>query len=231
MTYSFYSSDRHPVKATRPAKTGSRHVRLKLLLVVLVLVAGFVGYHNVFAKQSTAVATVSKAAPPKMTTIPKPATPQPAAPTTPAVAAPPNQCAGNTLSTYILVSISQRHLWACQATTQVYETPVVTGIAYLAADKTPVGTYHIYAKYTDRTLRGSDSTGSWDDYVYYWMPFLQNQYGNYGLHDATWRASSDFGNIDPNSANASHGCIELPLAASKWLYDWAAVGTTVTVQA
>jgi lipoprotein-anchoring transpeptidase ErfK/SrfK len=62
------------------------------------------------------------------------------------------------------------------------------------------------------------------------MPFLDNQYGTYGFHDATWRKASEFGNISPTSQEASHGCIELPLASQKWLYNWAPVGTTVTVE-
>jgi lipoprotein-anchoring transpeptidase ErfK/SrfK len=111
-----------------------------------------------------------------------------------------------------------------------YDSAVITGMENLPADLTPVGIYHIYAKYTDRHLIGSDSTGSWDDFVYYWMPWLHNQYGNYGFHDATWRAPGDFGTIDPYSSQASHGCVELPLATAKWVYDWAVIGTTVTIE-
>jgi lipoprotein-anchoring transpeptidase ErfK/SrfK len=62
------------------------------------------------------------------------------------------------------------------------------------------------------------------------MPFLDNQYGTYGFHDATWRKDSEFGKVDPNSADASHGCVELPLATAKWLYSWAPVGTAVTIE-
>lgn len=120
-------------------------------------------------------------------------------------------------------------MWACAAEQQVYESPVVTGMEKLAADLTPRGTYHVYAKQTNLYLRGSDSTGSWNDYVYYWMPFLNNQYGTYGFHDATWRADTAFGNINPNTSDASHGCVELPLATAKWLYNWGPIGTTVKV--
>jgi lipoprotein-anchoring transpeptidase ErfK/SrfK len=112
----------------------------------------------------------------------------------------------------------------------MYSSPVVTGDMNLAADFTPTGPYHTYAKETNRYLDGSDSTGSWHDYVNYRMPFLDTQYGTYGLHDATWRAPSDFGTVSPYSSNASHGCVDLPLTAAQWLYNWAPVGMNVVVQ-
>lgn len=141
-----------------------------------------------------------------------------------------NQCEKNTLSRYVLVSISRRHLWACDDSTTVYDSAVVTGMERYAADRTPVGTYHVYAKQTNLHLTGSDTTGSWDDYVHYWLPFLSNQYGQYGFHDATWRKPGEFGNISPSSHNASHGCVELPLATANWLYGWASVDTTVKIE-
>jgi len=141
-----------------------------------------------------------------------------------------NYCAGNALSHFILVSISQRHMWDCELDKQVYDSSVITGMEFLPADLTPTGTYKIYSKQTNLHLRGSDSTGSWDDPVSYWLPFLSNKYGIYGFHDATWRADSDFGNISPDSKQASHGCVELPLNAAKWLYGWSSIGTTLTIQ-
>lgn len=230
--YSYYYSKRQAAK-TVPKKSKKstaskpqRHYKAKLIIVlVLAIVAGVLvrvdGNKNVATTKAvtTHVATTQ--------TLTKPTATPTAAGAAPAST---NYCAGNTLNELILVSISQRHMWACQQSTTVYDSPVVTGISYLAADLTPTGTYHIYAKETDRNLTGSDSTGSWNDFVYYWMPFLHNEYGNYGFHDATWRAASDFGNISPDSANASHGCVELPLATAKWLYDWTYVGTTVTIE-
>lgn len=141
-----------------------------------------------------------------------------------------NPCSSNTLSQLVLVSISQRHLWACNGSSVAYSSPVVTGIDYLAADLTPTGTYHIYAKETNVNLVGHDSTGSWNDHVSYWMPFLYNQYGAYGIHDATWRPASAFGNISPSSSNGSHGCVEAPLATAAWVYNWSKIGTTVTIE-
>jgi lipoprotein-anchoring transpeptidase ErfK/SrfK len=140
-------------------------------------------------------------------------------------------CASNTISQLIVVSISQRHLWACDNATEVYNTAVITGNTNLAADLTPLGTYKIYTKLTNQDLKGCDSTGCWNDPVSYWLPFLENQYGTYGLHDATWRSPNDFGNISPSSSQASHGCVELPLSAGAWIYKWSNIGTTVIIKA
>lgn len=158
-------------------------------------------------------------------------TKKPAPVTTPAT----NYCANNTLSQLILVSISKQHLWACNGTTTVYDSAVVTGMEQYAADLTPPGTYHIYAKQTNINLKGCDSTGCWNDPVSYWMPWLSNQYGIYGFHDASWRTPSEFGKVNiyaPETAAVvgSHGCVELPTATAKWLYNWSAVGTTVTIE-
>lgn len=141
-----------------------------------------------------------------------------------------NQCSDNSDAYAIIVSLSEQHLWACAGAKKEYDSAVVTGMQNYAADVTPVGVYAIYAKQTALYLTGSDSTGSWHDWVNYWMPFLSNRYGIYGFHDATWRSDADFGHISPASNNASHGCIELPLGTAKWLYDWAPIGTTVIVQ-
>ncbi len=138
-------------------------------------------------------------------------------------------CTPNTKNQLIVVSITQQHMWACSTYNEVYDSPVVTGMENLPADLTPTGTYKIKAKETKLYLNGSDSTGSWHDFVNYWMPFLTNQYGVYGFHDATWRANSDFGNISPESSDASHGCVELPLATAQWLYNWVSIGATVTI--
>jgi lipoprotein-anchoring transpeptidase ErfK/SrfK len=143
--------------------------------------------------------------------------------------APSNACSSNQLPQLVLVSISQRHMWACNSSTQVYDSAVITGMENLPADLTPTGTYHIYTKLTNQVLKGCDTTGCWNDPVSYWLPFLDNQYGTYGFHDATWRAPTDFGNISPYSSNASHGCVEMPLAASRWLYNWSNIGTTITI--
>lgn len=203
-----YTTTNFAAQRQMPQRKKHSFRKFTVLLAVMLVVGGasWVTYqHN----QNTAKPTVAATTPTK-----------------PAV----NKCAGVT-GQLLIISISERHLWACDSTKQSYDTPVVTGMQKLEADLTPLGTYHIYQKQTNQTLTGSDSTGSWNDFVYYWEPFLSNQYGIYGFHDATWRKDNEFGAIDPNSMDGSHGCVELPLAAAKWIYNWSVVGTTVSIVA
>lgn len=203
-----------------------RSTALMALVVCLVLaVAGFGLYRSL---HTTNAANVASAAKTKTTNNSQQTTqPQSGSPASPSK--PDTPCTTNSLAQDVIISINKRHLWACSGQSLAYDSAVVTGMQKLAADLTPTGVYHIYGKQTNLYLNGSDSTGSWHDYVYYWMPFLNNQYGTYGFHDATWRQDSAFGNIDPYSSDASHGCVELPLVTAKWLYNWAAIGTTVTI--
>lgn len=213
------------------SKSGKRRMFLRsiFMIVVLVVIFGGVAYgYNRMQHKSAAtgqsVATTSS----QMTSTSS-------SKSAPATSPAKNYCADNTLSQLVLVSISKQHLWACDGSTTKYDSTVVTGMEQYAADLTPTGTYHIYAKETNLNLRGCDATGCWNDPVRYWMPWLDNSYGQYGFHDATWRTPSEFGHVNiyaPDTASVvgSHGCVELPLATAKWLYDWSVVGTTVTVE-
>lgn len=210
--YSQSGARRSPGAKPAVSPTAKSRGFFKFLVIIAIVAAGWFGYHHsssstpdIRPNEGNLVITGTKTV--------------------------KNMCTTNTASKQIVISVSARHIWACELTKSVYDAPAITGMEAQEDTKTPVGEYKIYAKQTNTTLSGSDSTGSWKDPVYYWMPFLDNQYGTYGFHDATWRASDKFGNVDPNSNDASHGCVELPLAASKWIYNWAHVGTAVRVEA
>ncbi len=83
---------------------------------------------------------------------------------------------------------------------------------------TPTGTFSIYGKATNRTLKGP----GYSAFVKYWMPF----YGGYGLHDASWRGA--FGGSIYRT-NGSHGCVNMPRATAEALYATVNVGTPVVV--
>ena len=118
---------------------------------------------------------------------------------------------------YIEVDISKQKLKYFNKNGKVIvKTDVVTGL-----DKqrdTVLGAYKIYSKEYDRLLRGANYTS----HVDYWMPF----YGGYGLHDADWRSSFG-GNIYKYSG--SHGCVNIPDAKAKKIYQKSKVGTKVLI--
>jgi hypothetical protein len=152
--YSYYSSAprRRPGQPAaparkRPAVSLGRQIKLVLLLFVAIFLFGFAkgGFKLI----------------------------QPAADeqNVPAISAttetPGNPCANNNLNKLIKVSVSQRHLWVCQGSKVAHHNAVITGMTQQPDTLTPLGTYHIYAKLTNTTLKGHDSTGSWSDPVYY----------------------------------------------------------------
>jgi lipoprotein-anchoring transpeptidase ErfK/SrfK len=221
-------STRHPL----PSKPKA-HRSFKLIsLVVILLIFLTAGVYALNGHKNPAKTVATKISHQVTTHV---VTTKPATTTTTTPAAPKTACSSNTLAQNVNVSIAQQHLWACAGSNVAYDSAVVTGMELYPADLTPTGTYHVYAKITNTTLNGHDSTGSWSDPVSYWMPFLDNQYGEYGFHDATWRAPTDFGHINiynpyTDIEHGSHGCVELPLATAKWLYGWDVVGTTVTIE-
>ena len=138
----------------------------------------------------------------------------------PTATARPSPCAGNTAAQLVVVSIGKQHAWMCAASAQVYTTAVTTGASALGL-ATPVGTWQVQDKQTNRYLVGP----GYRDFVSYWVPFD----GDFGFHDARWQTMA-YGSPDYRS-QGSHGCVHLAAAAMAWLFGWARVGATVTVQA
>ncbi|GHO41935.1 L,D-transpeptidase family protein [Ktedonospora formicarum] len=135
----------------------------------------------------------------------------------------------------IVVNLSQQRLYAYVNGKQVYTTLVTTGRPELP---TPTGTFRIFVKLHPTTFYSSYPIGS----PYYYAPTyinyaLEFQYGGYFLHDSWWRNNYGPGTQYPHhdssgnpSANfGSHGCINMPVSAAAWLYNWAPIGTTVKI--
>jgi lipoprotein-anchoring transpeptidase ErfK/SrfK len=162
-------------------------------------------------------AAEERPAPPRLTA---PPTTSPPPPTTSAPRARHRVavCSRNHDGQLIVVSISKQRAWMCERTRLVRSTAVTTGNAD-AGLATPTGSWQVYGKETDRYLTGAD----YSDFVHYWVPF----FGDYGFHDATWQKMA-FGSPRYRT-EGSHGCVHLPTAAMKWLYDWVQLGATATV--
>lgn len=120
-------------------------------------------------------------------------------------------------STYIEVDMTNQMMYYYKDGVLKVETPVVTGNTSRRMG-TPSGVNYVYAKQTDRILRGE----GYASHVNYWMPVK----GNIGIHDATWRGK--FGG-QIYATNGSHGCINTPYSAMSTLYEMVEIGTPVVM--
>ncbi|MCM1558577.1 MAG: L,D-transpeptidase family protein [Butyrivibrio sp.] len=118
---------------------------------------------------------------------------------------------------YIEADLTHQHLYVYQGGQVVFETDFVSGRTNIVPSRaTPAGIFGLTYKTRNATLRGAD----YESFVNYWMPF----YGNYGMHDATWR--QDFGGTIFQD-HGSHGCINLPLASAEVIYGYVSTGFPV----
>lgn len=205
------------------------------ILIVSGASAGYAAYYHSHSNPSPAARSPAAAKKPVTPPVVHSSTPPVASPTTPSASSAPAQqpskpttpCSHNIHSKLLLVSISAQHIWACELSSLVNESAVTTGMTQApngVDDATPTGTWTIDSKQTNQHLRGSDANGSWDDFVQYWIPFD----GPIGFHDASWQ-SFPFGSPQYQTGG-SHGCVHLPLSMMAWVYEWAPVGSVVTIE-
>ena len=120
-------------------------------------------------------------------------------------------------NTFIEVSLSAQTLWLVKDGEIALTSPVVTGNVSKGR-QTPTGIYYVVFKATDYTMK------TYNSFVHYWMPYDLNE--GIGFHDAMWR--SRFGsNIYVSSG--SHGCVNMPLANAKLLFENISSGIPVVI--
>lgn len=116
----------------------------------------------------------------------------------------------------ITVDLYKQMLFVWENGQMINKTRVSTG---LPATPTVRGSFRTYWKTPSQTMRGGSL--AYGRYVYPNVPHVMYFYQGYALHGAYWH--NRFG------WPASHGCVNIPLAFAKWLYDWAPLGTRVEV--
>jgi lipoprotein-anchoring transpeptidase ErfK/SrfK len=131
----------------------------------------------------------------------------------------------------ITISLSRQRLRAWVGNKVLLVTPVTTGNAALP---TPVGSFRILEKRSPFTFVSPWPRSSPDWYptsqVSYALEFLGS---GYFVHDAPWRGvygkGSNAGSQPGTNYGGSHGCVNVPYDAAKWLYQWADMGTLVHI--
>jgi lipoprotein-anchoring transpeptidase ErfK/SrfK len=136
-------------------------------------------------------------------------------------------CIQNAPAKLILIHLATQQLVAYDNGCPMLTSLVTTGRAALPTDR---GTFHIFSKYPKYKMVSPWPKGSpyWypDTYVYNAMEFVND--GTF-IHSANWEAANGYGPGSQDGPFASHGCVHVPPDQLQKLYDWADMGTTVTV--
>ena len=124
---------------------------------------------------------------------------------------------------HIYVDLATQTLTAYEGSKLIYTYPVATG----KWGRTPTGDFHIWVKLKYTHMEG----GSKEDNTYYNLynvPYTMFFYNDnvaksagFSIHGAYWH--NNFGHP------MSHGCVNLSIPDSEWMYNWASVGTLVNV--
>jgi lipoprotein-anchoring transpeptidase ErfK/SrfK len=118
---------------------------------------------------------------------------------------------------WIEVNLSQQRLYAWEGSALIKTTLVSTGRwpNYL----TPTGTFYVNTKYWSQTMAGCLQG---ECYYVPNVPYVQYfTYVGHAIHGAYWH--NNFGQ------QMSHGCVNLPVWFSEWLYYWTKIGTRVVI--
>ena len=120
----------------------------------------------------------------------------------------------------IEVSIPKQHMWMYKGKKIILQSDVVTGLPNPKKKRqTPVGVFYITEKKPGKYLKGR----GYKTWVDYWMRLTPT---GVGFHDAPWQPR--FGG-NRYVVGGSHGCINLPPAFAKKLYDKTESGMTTFI--
>ena len=122
-----------------------------------------------------------------------------------------NSAVGVHTGKWIDVNLTQQKMVAYEGNTAVFSSLVSTGVA---AYPTVTGTFNIYVKYDSQAMSGPG-------YYLPGVPYVMYFYEAYALHGTYWH--NNFGHV------MSHGCVNLPTPAAKFMYSWAPIGTPVVI--
>ena len=125
----------------------------------------------------------------------------------------------------IFVSLKEQMMYVYEDGDLIMSTPITSGRQNY---ETVRGTFKIYTKQRNKLMKSPFPDEEYELGVDYWMGF----YGAYGIHDTCnsrdcWRTKYGWPSY---IYNGSHGCINTPYNAVRFIYNWAKIGTTVHVK-
>jgi lipoprotein-anchoring transpeptidase ErfK/SrfK len=130
---------------------------------------------------------------------------------------------GDSTGKRIEVNLSTQRVLAYEGNTKVNEFVVSTGLW----GRTPTGTFTIQRKVRSQTMSGGNRAIG----TYYYLPGVPwvQFFGNdqipwsrgFSFHGTYWH--NNFGHP------MSHGCVNMKTPEAQWLFDWAPMGTTVSI--
>lgn len=121
----------------------------------------------------------------------------------------------------LVANVTTKKMWAYQNGQQVNSFLVSAGAP---ATPTPLGEFHVYAKFSVQDMSGFNPNGT--KYFQPKVPWVSYFYQGSAVHGVYWHPSTWFGNI-----NSSHGCVGLQVDQAQWVYNWDSIGTTVITHA
>lgn len=138
---------------------------------------------------------------------------------TPLAVAPFQSVTPATFDKLLVADITTKKMWAFQNGKQVNSWLVSAG---KPSTPTPVGMFHVYAKFSVQDMRGFNPNGT--KYFQPHVRWISYFYQGSAVHGVYWHPRWWFGAI-----NSSHGCIGLPEDEAQWIFNWDSIGTTVIV--
>ena len=112
---------------------------------------------------------------------------------------------------WIDINLSSQRLTAYQGKSAVFSTSISSGVA---GRRTPTGRFAVRTKIPSQRMSGPGYNLAGVPYVMYFA-------GANAIHGTYWH--NNFGRP------MSHGCVNMRIPEAKWLYNWASIGTPVSV--
>ncbi len=116
----------------------------------------------------------------------------------------------------ITVNTASQTLYAWEGGRIINQSRVSTGMRFTPTVK---GDFRIRKKVPLQDMKGYYPP--YPPYLVKNVPNVMYFYGAYAIHGTHWHNSFGY--------RASHGCVNVPVAFSQWLYDWASEGTRVYI--